>query len=394
MALLAKEEIKTLVEQPQGPCVSVFLPTHTAGAEIQQDPIRFKNLMKEAEEKLVEQGMRPAEAVEMLKRAYDLDKANFWRHQSNGLAVFVAKNFLRTYRLPLEFEEIVVVSDRFHVKPLMPLLTGDGRFYILALNQKQVRFLEGTRNHIKEYDLNSLEDVPESLREAVLQYEDSENQTQFETVGSASPSSPPGSSPGTFHGSGADEDKQIKILQFFNQVDAGLREFFQGDDAPMVLVGVDELLAIYKDANSYPHLLEEAVAREPKLIKPEELHEQAWMVVSPHFQQARKDAAERYREFSGNSPELASHDIREIVKAAYYQRVDTLFVAINHYQWGQFELQENAVHLYDSEEADSEDLLDFAALHTLLNGGTVFAVEPDQVPSQASVAAIFRFPGE
>ena len=394
MALLTKEDIQTLIANQQGHCVSIFLPTHQAGAEIQQDPIRFKNLIKEAEESLTAQGMRHTDAVDLLKPAHELDVPDFWRHQSDGLALFIAPEFFRYYRLPVEFEDLTVVGDRFHVKPLMPLLTGDGRFYILALNQKQARLLEGTRDRVREFNLSSLEDVPESLSEAVLQYEDSENQTQMETVRAASPGAPAGSSPGSLHGSGVDEDKQNKILQFFSRIDSGLKEFFGGDQAPLVLVGVDELLPIYRQANSYPHLLKEDVDREPKLMKPEELHQQAWTVVSPHFQQARKDAAERYREFSGNSPDLASHDVKEIVKAAYYQRIDTLFVATNHHQWGKFDLQDNTVHLHDSEEQGDDDLFDFAALHTLLNGGTVYAVEPDQVPSKESVAAIFRFPVE
>jgi hypothetical protein len=35
--------------------------------------------------------------------------------------------------------------------------------------------------------------------------------------------------------------------------------------------------------------------------------------------------------------------------------------------------------------------MDFAALHTLLNGGTVYAVAPEQVPGNAPVAAVLRY---
>jgi hypothetical protein len=35
--------------------------------------------------------------------------------------------------------------------------------------------------------------------------------------------------------------------------------------------------------------------------------------------------------------------------------------------------------------AEDEDLLDLAALHTLLNSGTVYAVEPEQVPGVAFI---------
>lgn len=42
------------------------------------------------------------------------------------------------------------------------------------------------------------------------------------------------------------------------------------------------------------------------------------------------------------------------------------------------------------EEPGDEDLLNAAAIQTLLNGGTVYAVEPEQVPDTAPLAAIFR----
>jgi hypothetical protein len=52
---------------------------------------------------------------------------------------------LRSYRLPLPFEQLVVISDDFHLKPPLPFFASDGRFYILALSQNQVRLLEGIR---------------------------------------------------------------------------------------------------------------------------------------------------------------------------------------------------------------------------------------------------------
>ena len=41
--------------------------------------------------------------------------------------------------------------------------------------------------------------------------------------------------------------------------------------------------------------------------------------------------------------------------------------------------------------ATSEDLLNIAAIQTFLNSGTVYAVEPDAVPGQGPVAAVFRY---
>lgn len=59
MNLVSKEELRTLVEKPHEWCVSVYMPTHLAFPENKQDPIRFKNLLREAEERLKAAGLRP-----------------------------------------------------------------------------------------------------------------------------------------------------------------------------------------------------------------------------------------------------------------------------------------------------------------------------------------------
>lgn len=390
MPLLSREELKTLVKQPEELCVSIFMPTHTAGPEIQQDPIRFKNLRGKAEAQLVEKGMRPADAQELLNSAQALEHDEFWRHQNHGLALFIAPNFFRYYRLPLDFDELVVVSDQFHLKPLMPLLTGDGYFYILALSQKKVRLLVGTRDRIREIQPENVDNLPESLM-SVLRYEDSENQTQFMSSETYSPGGLPGSDPGTMHGRGVDEDQENQLIRFLSQVNQGMQEFLQDDTVPLVLAGVDYLLPIYKRVNSYPHLLEEGITGNPEVLKPEDLHTQAWAIVQPKFQQAEKEAIDRFREFSGNNQEQASDALKEVVPAAYNQRIDSLFVAVDHQQWGSFDPQSNTVQLHEQHQAGDQDLLDLAAVYTVLNGGTVFAVESERVPAQSPIAAVFRY---
>jgi hypothetical protein len=57
--------------------------------------------------------------------------------------------------------------------------------------------------------------------------------------------------------------------------------------------------------------------------------------------------------------------MKEVVKAADYQRVDPLFVAKGHQQWGSFDPHENTVQLHEQKQAGDEGLLDFAAIHCL-----------------------------
>ncbi len=127
MSLLSIDELKTLINQHQGLCVSIYMPTYQAGTEIQQNPIRFKNLIKQAGNQLEEQGVRHTDALALLQPVIDLDKEDFWQHQNEGLAIFLADGELYYYRLPLQVDERVVVGDRFHIKPLLPAMTGTVR---------------------------------------------------------------------------------------------------------------------------------------------------------------------------------------------------------------------------------------------------------------------------
>jgi hypothetical protein len=79
-----------------------------------------------------------------------LQDDDFWQHQSDGLAFFLAREFAQSFCLAERFEELAVVEHRFHLKPLFPLISGDGVFYVLALSQNQVRLFHGSRCHISE----------------------------------------------------------------------------------------------------------------------------------------------------------------------------------------------------------------------------------------------------
>jgi len=135
MDLIAKEDLRFLAEKKSEFCISIFMPTHRAGAQIQQDSIRLKNLLREAEEKLTDGGLRGADASDLLAPVEELqENDDFWRHQGDGLALFLAPGEFYLYRLPIELNELTVVAERFHIKPLIPIISGDGKFFVLALS--------------------------------------------------------------------------------------------------------------------------------------------------------------------------------------------------------------------------------------------------------------------
>ena len=382
MDTITMEGLKAFSVRYPGWCVSLFMPTHRRGRETEQDPIRCRNLLRTAEERLQTKGLRSPDVREMLEPAQRLlQDLDFWRYQSDGLAVFLTSERHHSYRLPLPFEELVVISDRFHLKPLIPFFASDGHFYILALSQNQVRLLEGTRYTVDEIDLDNM---PKSMAEA-LQYERFEKQLQFHTGTSAGR----GKRPAMFHGHDASDEDKGRILRWFRRIDGELSNLLTGEQSPLVLAGVEHLLPLYKEANSYPHLLEKGIRGNPEELKPEELHAQAWPLVQPTFTEAREKAAARYSELAGTGQTTV--DVKEAVLAAHHGRVDVLFIAVDVQVWGRVDPSTNTVQVHQDPEPGDEDLLDLAAIQSILNGGTVYAAEPEQVPGHAPLAAVFRY---
>ncbi|MBN2397850.1 MAG: hypothetical protein JXI32_05670 [Deltaproteobacteria bacterium] len=366
MDILSGNVLKSLMRQQIGICVSIYMPAIRKGAETQQNQIRYKNLLRDAEDRLVAIGdLRPSEIKEMLAPAQELSgNIPFWQNQSDGLALFLTSESFTYYRLPQSFEELVVVTDRFHVKPLIPVLVSDTEFYILAISQKNVRFLRCSLQRVEEKDIKG---IPENIDEA-LNLDDFEKRLQRHT--------------------GA-EDIKVKILQYFQLVDRGLRELLRDKKLPLIFAGVDYLFPIYREANTYPHLTDKWISGNPEGLSAERLSEMAWPIVEDLFKAEKADALAQYKQDAGTG--LTSRNIEEIVREAFHGRIGILFVTVGVQQWGIFNPATDTVTLAKEAGLDNEDLLDLAAIQTILNGGTVYAIKQKEMPEDAPLAAIFRY---
>ena len=382
MRILTKNTIEELMQKQKGWCLSIYMPAHSTAAETQQDKIRFKNMIREAENRLQENGLRSREAGEFLEPLKKLlGNEPFWQHQRNGLAVFMSDDIGRYFRLPEDFQELLVISRRFHLKPLLSFLSNDGRFYILAVSQNKTKLFLGTHYTISEIDEGN---IPGNLAEA-LRYDDSERQLQFHTQTSGG-----GKRAAMFHGQGVGtDDGKNNLMRYFRQIDKGLHSMLKEERAPLVLASVAYLFPIYREQNTYPYFVNEGIKGNPDELPPEELHKQAWDIVRPVFLKAMEEALDKYKLLEHT--EQASDNMRVIIPAAYHGRVDVLFVAVGLQEWGSFDQSKNSIDLHDEPEGDNEDLLDFAAVQTVLNGGTVYALSPDNMPDNRKLLAIFRY---
>lgn len=313
-----RQDMQTLLIPGNGPHLSLFMPTHRAGPETQQNPIRFKNLISTAREQLPGWGSLPASFRRNFETAETLvDDFGFWQYQADGFALFVNADGTWMFHVPRELPESASVSDRFDVTPLLPLLSRDGQFYVLAVSRQATRLLRGTRDGVSRV---SAEGLPGSLREV----SDSEPEQGFQmhTLGGKLHASP-GGLRGVSHGhERADQDDDLE--RYFRAIDDAVARAIGDPHVPLVFAGVEELFPFYKEATTHDALCGEFVRGNPDGLSDAELHEQAWKIVRPILLEDERRAAKEFRVKA--ETDWADRDVANIIAAARLGAVETLLV--------------------------------------------------------------------
>ena len=385
MDIFTNKDIEQLMKLQDGLCCSIYMPTHKSGSEVKQNTILYKNLLSEAEIKFAEAGVKKQVTEAILEPAKKLiDDNQFWQNQSNGLAVFISAKDFFYFRVPQSFKHLVVVTSRFHIKPMIPVLSNNQRFNVVGISQDKIRLFQCTMSSITEI---ILEGIPTNMKDA-LGYEDFERYLQFHTQTSSSG----GKRSAVFHGHGEDSrEAKEDILRYFRIVDNGLMNYLDNDKSPIILAGVDYLIPIYRDASDRPNIMETAIRGNPDEAKPDDLHKNAVEIIKPIFKKKLDNEISRFLELIGRKSSEASDELKKIIFSAVHGRVDTLFVPVGKQLWGIVDIENSKVHTHKKSNPGDHDLLDYAAGMTLLNGGSVYAIPPEIMPLKLSLAAIFRY---
>ncbi|PRY14968.1 hypothetical protein CLV24_103207 [Pontibacter ummariensis] len=396
MALINKSDIEKLINVQSNTnalCISFYLPTHRAGKETLNgmDGIAFKNEIRKAKDLLKEHGVSDPEIEEYLKPAENLlNDNNFWRHQGEGLAVFITKGFSTYYTLPISMPTAVYVLNQFYITPLLPVLSQNGRFFILCLYREKIGFFEATIDNIRQIDISSF--APETMSES-LKFDVKGNDQDFQhsrtTVNGVNiMGNESGSTKGDFeHG---------RVREFMNDLDNSLWDNILHDsDEPLVLAGVDHYCALYRKYSKYKNILPENVPFDENvdLINKKHVHEKAIEVVKPLMQKSHADSFTRYQNVAGTG--VTSDDIATVAAESVHGRIDTLFVTPSQPVWGSYDAKSASAEVHEEYQRGDDDLINLAAVKTISQGGKVYVSSYDGMSEvsngRGSVKALFRY---
>jgi hypothetical protein len=377
------DDVKNLAKCEANPVVSVYIPTHPGGPDAQEDPVRFKNRLAEARRQIAALSNGPSDIPSWFEPAEELSgNAGFWRSQGDGLAMFLGRELFRVFRTALSLEELTLVGPNAHIVPLLAAMEEGTEFYVLAVSQDRIRLFRGSRSAIFDVETPGSPDGVDEM----LTAERSPDQLQFRTIGSRSG----GGQVALFHGhGGTDADGEEHLVKYLREVDREVGRALENKNAPLVFAGDVSLFPLYKQANSSPSLVESFIRGNPDELSSTELHAQAWPLVEEQLDaRCRKTlAAVEEAVASGKG----ATDIAGTIGAAVRGRVETLLLGEGEHVWGRYNAPEQNVQVLPDRVADSEDLLNVAAIHTLRNGGRVLVVKPDELAFAGAVAAAYRF---
>ena len=382
--MINESEFKKLADYEHGTCVSIFIPTQRGGKEVLEGKNK-KHLHSEwtqIKKKLKEADLSEASIEKIGKPIQELlDNRDFWRHQSDGLAIFASPDFFEYYTVPVNFEAYHYISEEFYVKPLVPAMTGDAKFNILAIQLEDVKLYEASRYSIAQVEIDDL--APSQLEERVG-YDYKERALQFRTQGE-------GGEKTQFHGHGGSErDEKTEIKQFFRAVDQGIKNYLQKQELPLVVFCQDYLFPIYKEANTYNHLYEKVVPGNPNDTDMLGIHKKALEVFEPVLNENRDKKIEKYAELS--STENTTSALSDIIAAVHQGKVDTLFIENRAEVWGKYHEDEMKVEFSENPDDGNISLLNLAAKKTIEMGGKVYLVEHEFMPQKKSkMNALLRF---
>jgi hypothetical protein len=387
MQPITTHDLTEILADCASPCISLYQPTHRSHPDNQQDPIRFRNLLKEAEASL-HQKYPKREVWSLADKLQVLaGDAGFWNCQLDGLAVFRAPDKFRVFRLQRPVAELVVVAETFHTKPLLGTLQSADRYQVLCLSREAVRLYEGNRYVLDEVEL---QDVPRTLTEA-LGEELTESQLRFGSYGGAGGPHSAHGEPSMYHGHGSIKDEiDLDTERFFRAVDRAILEYYsRPSDLPLMLAALAEYHPIFRGVSHNPYLMDDGLQLNPFALTADRLREEAWRALEPRYRERLAKLVERFQ--AARARDLASDHIEQVAQATVAGRTDTLLVEADREVPGKVDHASGQIRFADLVHPDVDDILDDLAGMTLAMSGRVVVVPAEQMPSESGVAAIFRY---
>jgi hypothetical protein len=377
------QRLKPLLADYRPPCLSLYQPTFRAFPDSQQNPVHYRNLLKELTTALERNraSAAPEKLLEPFKRL--LDDAEFWAHPQDGLVAFGAGGFFHVEKIQRPVPELVVVNEHLYIKPLIRVFQSEDTYQILALDRKEIKLYQGNRYVVDQIPLAP--SVPKTIDEALGP------EAQLPGVDRIAPfaAGRGGQAVYAYHGHGSKIDEaRLDIERFFRAVDRAIAEAHSKPSGiPLILAALPEYHSRFRELSHNPLLLDQGIPLNADAHTRDELKDAAWRVMEPRYHARLQQLIDAYH--AAKARGLATDDLTHALEFAVDGRVGTLLIEVERRIPGHVEdhMPRPAVR----DEPGVGDILDDLAERVLKTGGQVIVVPKGNMPTDTGLAAVFRY---
>lgn len=363
-----RPELDRLIAMRRDVAVSFYLATTADTQNIDRARIQLGNLLKDAVAQMEDSGATKQAIDAIEDQVHDLqDDDEFWRFQANSLAIFATPDSIQSFRLPTRLQDMVQVSDRLHLKPILRAIGVGQHAFVLALEENAVRLVEVTA------------DLPAVVVQVPDMPKDAAGFAGTANVNSRSYA----------QRKGGREGEKVLLRAYARRIDAVLRPILNGRHEPLILAATEPMNAMFRSVCSYAGLAAEGISASPARMAPGELAEATRPILDAIHADllAEIRATFNARENDGR----ATTQIARAARAATFGAVETLLVDMDEAVPGSIDDTTGEITLASDDSAASYGVVDEIAARVIKSGGQVLAVRREDIPNGESLAAILRY---
>ncbi|MDD2387325.1 MAG: hypothetical protein PHP52_11155 [Bacteroidales bacterium] len=291
-----KQKLEVLATEKNTPCVTISLNTHRTHPENARDVIQLKNLITEAEERVLNEFDKRSVAS-LLKNLSEIkiDK----NYNLDSLHIFISNDTKEIIKTPWSTRKNrVQIADSFGVRSLIKSLNRSEEYYILLLSQGGVTLYNATNDGITSEIQNS--DFPFSENPHYVM--DSEKLSDTKIT-----------------------DNMIR--EYFNNVDKAVVRVYNEKALPCVIICTEDNYSRYMQIADRPTIYLGYANINYNKIDAHHIAKQAWEIVKVLIDNRITKAINEIKETVGKGKVLT--DLQEIYQAAIDGRGDLLIVHEN-----------------------------------------------------------------
>jgi hypothetical protein len=290
-----RQKLEILAAEKNTPCVTISLKTHRTHPDSKQDEIQLKNLLNEAQERIISEfGKRPT--AQLLEKIENISQEIDVNYNLDSLHIFLSNNTKEIVKSSLQTSKSGVhVSDSFAILPLIKNYSRSENYLVMLLSQSFVKLYEAIN-----------EDIIDEVRNDDFPFSENRHYNTHSDIGS--------------------DAKHLDDLvrEFLNKVDKALIKVHNETGLKCVIISTEDNFSRLQQVADKPGVYLGYSNIDYNNMDTHQISKQAWELVKKQQKQRRTEALNEMQEAVAQGKVLT--DLQEIFKAGIDGRGDLLIV--------------------------------------------------------------------